>query len=230
MAAQREREFGVNVKKSKPCRHHFRFMWSSGRGAGGRKIKWPGGKTSRSVAMKFGFRCNHCGEDVERKATPGERKFYAKRVDWARRYGRNKHNIHTIWHEFARRFKKCEKGQDRYRYVGYDLMGRVEKWAEKYPKDVRIAAIDDSYFASSYLVLIEHRTKRSYMGTTAVVIPQCSGEDPLEFFMYPGHQKSLLGALTSIATASKAPRRLERKDEIAESRAIKKNLRHPAIL
>lgn len=90
------------VAAKKPCRHRFRFAWSSGRGAGGRKIKMPkslGSKIMLSKALTFGFRCMRCGEDVERKATPGERKFYGRKIAWE-----SKPNIHTVlvsshvWH------------------------------------------------------------------------------------------------------------------------------------
>jgi len=231
MAAQRGREprdEGMSAKKPNPlklCRHRFHFAWSSGRGAGGRKIKMPkslGGKTILSKALTFGFRCDRCGEDVERKATPGERKFFSRKLEWPRKLP-----IHKVWHEFSRRFKD---GQDSYRYVGFDLMVRAERWAKKHPKDVRVVGIDDSYFASSLLVLVEHKTTRSYMGTTVVVIPQCTGEKPLEFFLYPGHRSALLDALTGVAAASRTPKRLQREDEIAQARATRKNLRHPAVI
>jgi hypothetical protein len=223
------------VKAAKKlCRHRFRFAWSSGSGAGGRKIKLPKlpgqkgrRKIIRSAPLTFGFRCNRCGENVSRKATLGERKFYAPMIDWTRSKQKSP-NIHTVWHEFARRFK--HKDGFAYRWIGYDLMMRVEKWAAKYPKDVEIASIDDSYFTSSVLVLIEHKTARSYMGTTVVVIPQCSGESPLEFFLYPCDRQGLLKALRKIAAVSKRIEKLQRKDEATQARAIKKNLQHPAVI
>jgi hypothetical protein len=205
------------------CRHVFRYAWSSGRGVGGRKVKLPGGKVVKSVALTLGFRCERCGESVERKATPGERKFYAREMDWAR--GRN---IHAVWYEFARRFKT--KNGFKYRSKGHDLMIDVEKWAKRHPKDVRIVGVDDSYFASSFMVLIEHKTTRSYMGTSVVVIPQCTGEDPLEFFLYPSHRKGLMETLRSIYAAAKPIKKLERKDERARDLAIRKNIQHPAVL
>jgi hypothetical protein len=212
----------------KPCSHRFQFAWSSGRGAGGRKIKLklPGRcrpKTVRTVPLTLGFRCSRCGENVAREATPGERKFYGPRVAWERRP-----NTHTVWHEFMKRFKT--KDGSGYLWKGYDFMGRVQKWARRYPKDVRITSIDDSYFAGSILVLVEHKTPRSYMGTTVVVVPQCSGESPLEFFMYPGHRRELLKALRAIHVASKSIEKLERHDRVAEDRALRKNIRHPAVL
>lgn len=57
---------------------------------------------------------------------------------------------------------------------------------------------DDTYFASSNLVLIEHASKTEYMGTTVVFIPQCTGEDPVEFFLYPGHRECLVKFLKSL--------------------------------
>jgi hypothetical protein len=48
------------------------------------------------------------------------------------------------------------------------------------------------------LVLIKHRSRKDWHGVTAIVIPQCSGDDPLAFFMYPGHQKGIIKALGEI--------------------------------
>ena len=209
---------------TKVCRHVFRFSWHSGHGVGGREVKLPGGKVVKSTPLTFGFRCDKCGERVERKATPGERKFHEREVDWTRQ----KTHVHTVWHEFSRRFKT--KDGFKYRMKGHELMVATEKWAKKHPRDVRVVGVDDSYFASSSLVLVEHKAARQYMGTTVVVIPQCTGEDPLEFFLYPCDREGLIEALLGIRAASRPIEKLERKDELARDRAIRKNLQHPAVL
>lgn len=75
-------------------------------------------------------------------------------------------------------------------------MVAVEKWAAKYPKDVKVVRIDDSYHAGSRLFLIDHITKKKYFGITAVVITQCDNQPaPFEFFLYPDHQADLLAKL-----------------------------------
>lgn len=188
-------------------------------------MKLPGTqKTTRSVGLHLGFRCKKCEERIERKATAGERKFYATFV---MRLENKAPHTHTVWHDFV----KCFKTKDNvYRWIGYPLMERVEKWAEKYPGDVRVVGIDDSFFSTSDLVLVEHRTDRTYTGTTAVVIPQCSGEAPIEFFLYPRHRTGLLGALLSIARAARPIVKLEREDRVKRNRAVSKNLRHPAVI
>ncbi len=103
-------------------------------------------------------------------------------------------SLHKVWFDFCKRFKN----EDKYLFIGYELMQKVEKWAKKYPKDVFISPCDDAVFASSLLVLIEHRTKNEYMGTTVVVIPQCTGETPLEFFLYLTHRKQLIKILEKL--------------------------------
>lgn len=202
------------------CKHRFRLAYSSGRGRGGRKIKCFGG-SFLSKPLTFGFRCDKCKESVERKATAQERALYEKRIDW-----QNKPDVHKVWHEFQRRFQK----DGEYRFGSYDLMVRVEKWAQKHPREVKCLSIDDSYFASSLLVLIEHRHYRSYMGTTAVVIPQCTGEKPLEFFLYPSDRNGLIAALVGIRAAERPIAKKQRADEILGARLTRKYIRHPAVI
>lgn len=81
-------------------------------------------------------------------------------------------------------------------------MERIEKWAKKYPGDVRFVSCDDDYHASGMLVLIEHRARASYMGTTAVFVPQCTGEPPVRFFLYPRHTDRLIAALQKVRKAA----------------------------
>ncbi len=106
-------------------------------------------------------------------------------------------DVHFVWHEFTKEFI-IEHYPPTFKDVGHDLMRAIEKWAKKYPKDVRILSCDDSYHCGSILVLIEHKAKNSYMGTSVVYIPQCTGEQPSVFFLYPGHTKALISALKTI--------------------------------
>jgi hypothetical protein len=84
-------------------------------------------------------------------------------------------------------------------------MCRVARWAKKYPEDVRIVGVDDSYYSGSDLVLIEHRGKVGYHGTTVIFIAQCSGDPPVRFFLYPSHRDSLMAALMAIKQAALPP-------------------------
>ena len=100
--------------------------------------------------------------------------------------------IHTIYRAFSKRFKDKD---DRWKYEGYALMQKIEKWATLFPEDVKLNHIDDSYYANSLLCLIQHRDHKNWHGVTAVVVSQCSGSPPVEFFLYPGDHKSLIKAL-----------------------------------
>ncbi len=133
------------------------------------------------------FRCS-CGEFRERKAKREE-------AQWLKESLKKSSLVHKVWHDFVQRFGDSPKS---WKCEGADFQDRVEKWAEKYPNDVRITTCDDSYFSTSLLVLIEHRTANAYMGTTVVVIPQCSGDPPSQFFLYPGHALALIEALKDV--------------------------------
>lgn len=142
-----------------PCEHH-----------------WSLSSYSTKVAD---FRCWRCGGRTERKLTPYEAKLVHKRWgDFTQPKPEN--DIHFLWHDFLRNFK--EGGA--WKYKGYDLIERVAKWAFKHP-EVRTVRVDDAAHANSDLVFVPHQSKRKVMGISVVFIPQCTGEDPIRFFLYP---------------------------------------------
>lgn len=152
-----------------------------------------------------------CGECAERKATKAETRKIRREVKEQEEESKRQNKIP---HEFDRLFKSYKDGhsfkvgdrtvtpkvEDGWRYKGHDFMARVRNWAKKYPKDVLICGIDDNYFASSIIVFILHRpSPKKLWGTTAIVITQCDGIPPKEFFMYPGHRNGIQEALAQMA-------------------------------
>jgi len=102
----------------------------------------------------------------------------------------------TIIHAFGDAFPELFTYPRRFDDLAV-LQERVTTWAEQYPEDVHIVRCDDAMFASSILVLIDHRSKKEYFGTSVVYIPQCQGE-PANFFLYPGDRRALLQALNKL--------------------------------
>lgn len=100
--------------------------------------------------------------------------------------------VHRVWYSFIRNFKI--KGKEQFKFTGYELITKVEKWAKNHKNDVILCACDDSHFMDSLLCLVDHKTKNSYMGTTMVYIPQ-NGIGTSEAFLYPGHAKGLIAGL-----------------------------------
>lgn len=100
-------------------------------------------------------------------------------------------DVHRVYHRFVKKFLNT-----RDEFVikkSHKLMNAIETWAKHYPRDVYVVPCDDNFFASSTLTFIEHRALNGdYMGTTVLYIPQCTGEKPIQFFLYPRHQKELL--------------------------------------
>ncbi len=80
--------------------------------------------------------------------------------------------IHRVYHDFERRFVRN--------------FGFPQQW------NVTVVRCDDGCHAGSMLVFVAHRAPRRYMGVTAVFIPQCTGESPIEFFLYPCHLLEVL--------------------------------------
>lgn len=165
-------------------------------------------------SVKAAFKCK-CG-DLKEKELSKKEKFALKRVD--NQYG----NIHKVFHDFLKKFANFGGVPTVFKSKGADLSDAVEVWAKKYPNDVRMVRCDDSFHSTSDLVLIEHKSKNYYMGTTAVYIPQCSGEDPIEFFLYPSHTNQLIKALQEIKRAAnpiqKAQKKLDKARELILSK------------
>jgi hypothetical protein len=142
------------------------------------------------------MRCK-CGEEIERPETPDEL------LDHDIKKMLTEPGVHKVWFDFSKRFCPQKKdGTQPWKMKGWKLMCAIEKWAKKYPKDVRITGCDDSHYMGSDIVLIEHRVpgswrKARYHGTTMIFVPQ-NGEEPAHVFLYPGHTKLLIEALTSI--------------------------------
>lgn len=104
---------------------------------------------------------------------------------------------HRIWYDFCRTFLDEKREGSPWKYRGYALMKKIERWARRYPDFVRITHTDDSQHMNSLLCLIEHRTARTWMGLTVISVPQ-NGEEPGQFFLYPEDQDELMLALISL--------------------------------
>lgn len=157
------------------CSHEFE-RWAS-RGGGFGLIP-----EEEAPPMTVILRCNKCSEKEERPATEKEEADN-------RESNRLSAQLHKPFHEIVKAtedLSSCE------------AMDKFAEFKEKYPEHVHIARIDDDHHCGSDLVFIEHRSEAYYWGTSVVVIPQCTGEAPLRFFMYPGHMQNVLEAFAAI--------------------------------
>lgn len=127
-------------------------------------------------------RCVHCYKEREREPTQQERdKNYQGALNTEQTNGPFLEILDLI------------EGK-----TGYELMELAEQIAKQYPEHVHIANIDDSVHSNSLLMFVEHRCDKYYNGTSVFVIPQCSGEKPLRFFMYEEQLKSVLNCFAKI--------------------------------
>lgn len=159
--------------KTKTCEKHRmrKFSWSG---------KW------------INFRCVHCGLQTGRVPTKTEQK--KMREDFKKDEQYNK-KMHHVYHTFIKRF--YDDGKNQWKLTGYAFMVAVEKWARRHP-EVIVNRCDDRISAGSRLVLIPHKVNKRYWGTTVIFIPQCSGENPTEIFLYPSHKTDLIKSLHSL--------------------------------
>ena len=140
------------------------------------------------------FACFKCKESIIRKPNKIE-------SAWIKKY--NKSNIHTkpendvhrVWHKFINKFTESTTGPMQWKCIGHTLEKSVEVFAKRYPNDVHITSCDDDFFCGSSLVFIEHKSSTSYMGVSVVYVPQCTGENPICFFLYPCHANELINVL-----------------------------------
>lgn len=186
------------------CNHKYKVSSFSGCTVHAKsRIHNPGTKNAYQCApLTLGERCDKCGDRQDRAATAKERlKYHKYRLEC----DRHSKAIHKLWHKFMDEFIDFDQPiEKRWKYRGYDMMERVAKFAKKHP-EVKITGCDDSYHAGSDIVLVPHidslaKDKRDrYWGTTVIVIPQCDGQYPCEFFLYPGHKKDLLKALRDLS-------------------------------
>jgi len=145
---------------------------------------------------KFVGEACKCGARREREATTAEAKKLraASKLMWAQGKA-----LHALAHSVDRRFKN---GPYKWKEKGWDLIEKLEKFIAKRPQ-IRMARVDDSSFSNSELVFIPHtydapKLGCSYMGTTVVFVAQCTGDPPVEFFLYPSHLRNLIETLQAI--------------------------------
>jgi hypothetical protein len=151
---------------------------------------------SAGMSGKIAYEVCRCEKKRERPTTKAERQHIKEM--W-----RNAGRIHKLYHAFMKRFMD---GTLTFKGQGYELSQRIERWAKHHP-EVKQVRCDDSYHAGSDLFLIPHATDREYHGTTVVYVPQCTGEKPIEFFLYPvGHHEPLQRALADIKREHKRKR------------------------
>jgi hypothetical protein len=93
-------------------------------------------------------------------------------------------NLHALWHSAP---KYENEG-------GYEYSEKLCEWAKDKPQ-VKVFYFDDTMFMSSVGFIIPSSSKYEHMGLNVILCPQAGF--PIDFFLYPSHQNSLLEALVS---------------------------------
>lgn len=138
--------------------------------------------------MMLGFNCS-CGLRIERPSTKREENWLKQ--DW-NLLNKRAAIMHALGWDFQKRFIKPDRT---FKYTGYDLICRMERWAAKNPT-VRECSVDDDIHAGARLFFIPHETSDEYWGTTVVYVYQFG--PPTQFFLYPDHWDDLLPILKEI--------------------------------
>lgn len=163
------------------------------------------------------FRCKKCLAVFEREMSKEERSFYTSNYDDFSKPD----SMNNIWFDFNKRFRPVPKNSyaihGKWKFIGYDLMKRVRKWAKKYPEHVNVLLCSDSYFSTSDLVLIQIRTEDKYGALHVIFIPQCSGESPIEFVLTEFSCDRLIKTLTALSKTAKQT--IARQNQIENKKA-----------
>jgi hypothetical protein len=94
---------------------------------------------------------------------------------------------------------------------GYPAIVALERFAKKHPKRIFTAAVDDGANAGSSLTFITHEATRhndtfddhragepQWHGVSVYYAPQCTGEKPTNFFLYPCDLYGLIETLQAV--------------------------------
>lgn len=171
---------------------------------------------SSTCGKDITFRCTKPGCTASKSRRGTRRELKILDVGWLSK----PMPVHRVWHDFQARFLG-EDGET-WNMIGYDLMRAVRRWAKPYKNDVKVVGCDDDFHASSSLVLIEHKAEDQYMGTTVVFIPQCTGEKPTRFFLYPRHRTELIMSLMAMDAYSRGPMEMQHIKDTERAVAVSK--------
>lgn len=161
---------------------------------------------------KIHYQCK-CGKRFTRFMDKEEIAFYKNSNSWFRLREPRKENVHYVWHRMPiHKAKNFEKECDQNKKI--KMGDKIEKFSKKYPKEVFCLGCDDSYYASSDLILVTHEAKKQWHGVSVLMIPQCDGRPPAEFFLYPHHLDDLYSALGKIRNRSKKLIALQEKERL----------------
>jgi len=86
------------------------------------------------------------------------------------------HGPYWRFQEHMKQWYHDERGEfDPTQLIGYECQERIEEYAKTHKDEIVIIYCDDNYYTLSILVLIPHKSKKEYWGTTVIFVPQCSG-------------------------------------------------------
>jgi len=173
-------------------------------------------KVSSYTTKHITYRCSKCNERAERSSSKEEEKYISEKQN--RRLNPPKH---YVWHNFAKAFQNDDMS---WKKEKLNKMHAISKWAEKYPEHIRIIRCDDSVNSSSVIIFIEHKSERSYMGTTMLCVPQCSPDPPISMFLYPNHVENMIAALQEIEVQTRTIKEIENADSIKDSKEVNEML------
>ena len=130
--------------------------------------------------------------EIEKSLTKFCKKVYDPKIPLPKNYKPTSKDSHT-WEMFIKKFKKDGYYQDN----DYFLMRKIDKWMDKidkkHQKNIDYITVDDSYFSTSAFLIINTLYPNGFCsGCHIVFVPQCDGNDPIDFDLHIIDMKKLL--------------------------------------
>jgi hypothetical protein len=150
--------------------------------------------SSNIIEAKYRCRCGKSEHVV--KLTKEEKKAFKKSFF-------SYSGVNDLSHKLQKHINKSKE------QVGYGLMGQIDKFIAKNPQIIE-CHVDDDYHAGSSIYLIPHEDQYKLWGVSCMYVPQCTGEKPIRFFLYPGHLNGLIEGLEKMAAIAKKHRYLDK--------------------
>jgi hypothetical protein len=148
--------------------------------------------------LKVSYRCQGCNGDVVDRPMSKEEIDIFHAHDSASDQRTNL--MFKPWHAFCAKFTWADPKKSsgsKWRLQGWNFIEAIESYIAHCPT-MELVGCDDSYHASSRILVVHHELPDYYWGTTFLYIPQCTGEPPIEFFFYDNHASEFLSVMKAI--------------------------------
>ena len=149
-------------------------------------------------------------ERIEVELTPEESKLMYEEGFGCYMSDTPEYNVHRHYHGMYNIMKEIVNSEEyENQHVMYDYEDAVRIYNDNMnniEKDgrppIETVHVDDDWHTSSEVYIIPHCSDWQWMGVTVEYVPQCTGEQPIRFFLYPHALDKMIEALQRMKNLS----------------------------